>query len=383
MVSSRITTDYKYVTNPQLLQGVSETNAATLRRWIDRQRINNVSPRSIETNVVRVASWMRTVGEELNATDWTVADIEHAYLIKMDEVAAGTRSPATLEGEIRALRSFWSYLDKPPLSIKPKKTRNLLLSSDYISTEQALQMRDAAERAGCVRDAAIIMLLLGTGCRLSEIADACVKDITITRQFATLHVDGKTGERVVPFVTGLPEVQLWLNCHPRRLADGTIDPDAPLFTTYQSRGHSVGRLKPRSYQGLLQKYGEAIGLQGVKYNPHAFRHRAASEDAHDLTTKELCLKFGWSAYSDMPARYTHTSDDELKTAVLKAAGVKLPEVVEDKTATTVQCPRCGTVNRADATYCYVCSFPLKKEFATELIKIKKENEEFMQSLGQH
>lgn len=371
MSSSTKIQDYNYLQNPERLAGITPENAEILRRWIDRQRINGLALTSISTNVVRISSWARIIGESNPATSWTVEEIESAYIHKMDDVAAGRLSSSTLDGELRALKVFWKYLnpDKPPLNIYRKPTKNLLLSSDYASVDQVLDMRNAAECQGDIRDAAIIMLLLGTGCRLGEIFNANVKDVKLGRQFGKIRVDGKTGERIVPFVTGLPELARWINMHPARLPDGTVDQNAPLFVTYQSRGHSTHRLSKRGIQNVIHKYGMSIDLHDVKFNPHAFRHRAASEDAHSLTNKELSLKFGWSPYSDMPARYTHTSDEELERSVLSAAGVVTPDV-KPRTATTIQCQRCRTVNRAGAMFCDVCGLILDQSLAVQMAEIK-------------
>ncbi|HJJ47581.1 MAG TPA: site-specific integrase [Methanocorpusculum sp.] len=372
MTSSANIDDYPKLLNPALIRGVSEKNATLLRRFIDRQRLNGVSLNAINTGVHRLSSWIRTIGKD-DALEWTIEDIESAYLHKSDETSRGYRSNTTLDGELRILKQFWHFLnpDKPPVTIRRKPTKLSIANSDIASTEQILQMRDAAERAGDIRGAAMIMALLGTGCRVSELLDANIKDLTIGRQFAIISVDGKTGQRKVPFVTGLPELQRWVNMHPVRLPDGTVDPQAPLFVTYQSRGHTTDRLSKRRADYIMDKYKKAAGIPDhVKAHPHALRHRGATEDARNLTQKELCLKYGWSGYSDMPKRYTHTDQAQLERTILEAAGIRLPQE-PPKTKTVTQCPRCGAVNRAGAMFCDVCSLPLNRDFEIDLIKTKQ------------
>lgn len=363
MVQSRQIRDYPYLLNPGKIRGVSDANKQHLLEWIDNCRVRGISLNAIDTMIVRVASWMRVIGENKDSAEWTMADIEHAYLVKCDEVSEGKRSAATLDGELRAIKSYWAFCrsNEVPISIKRKRTKLNLLSTDIVSTDQIVAMRDAADRAGDLRGAALIMALLGTGCRVSELLDANIRDLTIFRQYATIKVDGKTGVREVPFVTGLPELQTWINHHPDK-----NNPDSPIFVTHVSRGHSSHRMSKKTVEAMMAKYKQLAGIPDeVKANPHALRHRAASEAAHHMTSKELCMLFGWSDQSDMPKTYTHTSQEEVQKAVLQMSGVEVPDAVPSSPL-TIQCPRCGTINRAGATYCDRCSLILHEELAKSM-----------------
>lgn len=368
MSQSRQIKDYPYLLNPGRLSGIKGPNVQHVQDFITQCRIKDVSLNAINTMVIRIASWMRVIGEDKDTAEWTLSDVERAYLVKSDEVSEGLRSAATLDGELRAIKSYWAFCNsnKPQITIKRKQTKLNLLSTDIVSTEQIVAMRDAADRAGDLRGAALIMALLGTGCRLSELLDANIKDLTIHRQYATIKVDGKTGVREIPFVTGLPELQTWINHHPCK-----DDLDAPIFVTMQTRGHGHQRMSKKTVEAMMGKYKRLAGIPDeVKANPHALRHRAASEAAHHMTSKELCMLFGWSDQSDMPKTYTHTSQEEVQKAVLEMSGVQVPDAVE-ATPLTIQCPRCGKINRAGAKYCDGCSLILSEELAKTMSEVEQ------------
>ena len=374
MVSSNDIRDYPLLSNPSGFQGITDANSRLIKRFTDRQRLKGVKLSSINTTVFRIAGWMRAL--KTDAELWSASDVEAEYLRRLDEVTAGRKTDSTLDGELRAVKQLWVFMGKPALDIHRKPTKLNLQSSEIISVEQIMRMRDCAERAGDVRGVALIMSVFGTGCRVSELIDANVKDLEITDQFANLHVDGKTGKRIIPFVVGLPELQMWVNCHPCR-KQGIVDADAPLFVTYNTRGHGNRRLSKESVEACFRKYKAQAGIpDSVRCYPHAFRHRGASEDARHLTNAELCLKFGWSHYSDMPHRYCHTDLQELRSTLLKSAGVDVPEIIPD-TPLIVQCPRCHTINRAGALYCDKCSLPLNAEFAADLVKANKAIEDYV------
>ncbi len=366
MSSSTVVTDYKYLTNPLSIRGISKQNANHLKRFIAARRVQGVKLHTINSDVLRVANWIRAVGVD-DVKEWNRERIIDAYLDRLDEVSSGNLSGVTLDGELIALKTFWRFLfpDAPPLDITKKKTQKHLESCQIVSKKQIIDMRNAAEAAGDLRAAALIMTVFGTGCRISELLDANVGDVDIGQQAAMIKVSGKTGFRVVPFVTGLPELQTWLNMHPIK-----GDPDAPLFVTYDTRGHGNTRLNKKTVETMFKKYGKRAGIpEDVKTNPHALRHRAASEDDRFFTHQEMCLKFGWSFASDMPKRYTHSDLEELQRTILNMAGVDVAEEVED-TQTIIQCPRCKHINAAGTRFCSQCSLPLDKEFEVYMQKAR-------------
>ncbi len=111
------------------------------------------------------------------------------------------------------------------------------------------------------RNQAVIVLLLNTGLRVSELAALEMDDVNITERKGDLNVRyGKGGKaREVPLnATARAILKAWLAIRPAVSSN--------LFTT------ADGPLSARSVQILLQDLGKAIG---VEVTPHALRHTFA------------------------------------------------------------------------------------------------------------
>jgi integrase/recombinase XerC len=116
------------------------------------------------------------------------------------------------------------------------------------------------------RDVAVLLLLYGSGLRISEALGIARRDAP-TDGREMLRVTGKGGkERIVPV---LPVTQAavarYVALCPCRLA-----PDGPLFL-----GAKGGPLSPRIVQLLMARLREALGLPETA-TPHALRHSFAT-----------------------------------------------------------------------------------------------------------
>lgn len=130
--------------------------------------------------------------------------------------------------------------------------------------------RTPSERRGsALRDEAIVLLLLDTGIRATELCSLTCDDVDL--QAALVQVrEGKGGKgRTVPFSRDTKRaLYKYLN---ERDAD---ERDAPLFLS--ERGNKAGDELTRS--GLLQlirRLGKVAGIEGARCSPHTFRHSFA------------------------------------------------------------------------------------------------------------
>ena len=165
------------------------------------------------------------------------------------------------------------------------------------------------------RDTAAIAFLWESGCRLGELLTMRIKDISFEMYnehiFASVDVYGKTGHRTI-FISPFAAKPLydWLLEHPHRAI-----PDQWVYV-------SVGRKnfgKSASYTGFrtVLKKIEEDSLIGKNLYPHLFRHSAATRDAVILTEPEMCMKFGWTPGSVMPAFYIHLNGSSIKKKVIE------------------------------------------------------------------
>ena len=116
------------------------------------------------------------------------------------------------------------------------------------------------------RDTAVLLLLYGSGLRISEALALTPKDAPAAGR-EVLHIRGKGGrERLVPV---LPITQAAI-AHYMRLCVYPLERDGPLFL-----GAKGGRLSPRIVQKLMEALRTSLGLPETA-TPHALRHSFAT-----------------------------------------------------------------------------------------------------------
>jgi integrase/recombinase XerC len=124
----------------------------------------------------------------------------------------------------------------------------------------------AAEPWIAARDAAALLLMYGSGLRISEALGLTCRDAP-TALRDVLRITGKGGkERLVPV---LP-VTIAAIARYRELLPFAIEPDDLLF-----RGARGGPLSPRIIQLLMEKLRDTLGLPATA-TPHALRHSFAT-----------------------------------------------------------------------------------------------------------
>ncbi|MEM9028224.1 MAG: tyrosine recombinase XerC [Pseudomonadota bacterium] len=138
-----------------------------------------------------------------------------------------------------------------------------------LTIDKALQVADAAtadEDWVAARDTAVLLLLYGSGLRVSEALSLRVKDAP-TAQRDVLIVTGKGGkERMVPVLpVTIAAVAQYLSLCPFELG-----PDDAVF-----RGVRGGPLSPRIVQLVMERLREVLGLP-QSATPHALRHSFAT-----------------------------------------------------------------------------------------------------------
>ena len=102
--------------------------------------------------------------------------------------------------------------------------------------------------------------------RSNEILNCDIGHVQFDQYGAVIPANGKTGRRNIRLVSSVPDLQAWVNIHPRK-----TDPNAPLFVTSRKRGTAaLQRINERTVDNLFKRLGSYTGC-GKKTNPHAFR----------------------------------------------------------------------------------------------------------------
>lgn len=204
-----------------------------------------------------------------------------------------TLSPKTIKNNWVVLSSLWTWAADelhiphvvrkttcpaaPPPDITPLTTDEikLLLKASQHARAYHTQRRYPAERARptSLRDQAIILILLDTGIRATELCNLTRDDCNLRR--GTLHIrDSKsrlaTKSRHVPFGVGARKALFhYLAFRRSQLKLDELPGADPLFA---SNNHETF-LDRHALRRLLRRTGERAGVPNV--HPHRFRHTFA------------------------------------------------------------------------------------------------------------
>jgi integrase/recombinase XerC/integrase/recombinase XerD len=195
-------------------------------------------------------------------------------------------------------------LDESPMS----RVAEPLARADQIqpfSLDQIDQLLSAARRSKHPRrDVAIVMLLLDTGIRATELCE--LKRSNVDFDERQIRVLGKGNKfRRVPFSAKTRRAIIdYLHDEPRE--EGEV-----LF--YSERGTQAGEALTRSGLGqLIERLGLAAGVKAVRCSPHTFRHTFAVEflrgGGQTLSLQEM---LGHEAL-DMVKRYVRLAQSDIQ-----------------------------------------------------------------------
>lgn len=253
--------------------------AASLRDWLGHL----VAERGAAD--ATIVAYQRDAGQFL---DWLTAELGRppalADISGLDMRAfrrfMAARRRAGLDGRslartMSALRGFYRYLEKEEIAASraifsvsmPKVGRGV---PKPLTREKAASLVEDSMAARLdwivVRDLAVLLLLYGSGLRISEALSLRMKDAPTTAR-DVLRIHGKGGkERLVP---ALP-VTIDAVARYRQLCPYPLDPEGPLFL-----GAKGGPLSPRIIQLAIARAREALGLPETA-TPHALRHSFAT-----------------------------------------------------------------------------------------------------------
>jgi len=182
-------------------------------------------------------------------------------------------SPYTIQGKVRALKVFASWLftegyttDHVLYNLKmPKVPQKLIEPLTATEIEQLVKIQNPLTALGC-RNIAILVLLLDTGLRVSELCGLRYDDAHIEEGY--LKIMGKGAkERVVP-IGGLAQKMLWRYIIHFRPED-SIEADNYVFLTLDGKP-----LYPNAVKLLLKRWGKKADVP--RLHAHLCRHTYAT-----------------------------------------------------------------------------------------------------------
>lgn len=188
--------------------------------------------------------------------------------------ARRTVRPSTVHTYYRCLRAFVNFsvaeglLDETPLrNVKPPRVPNDQVAP--FTAEQVQALVDAARRTRAAeRDVALVLMLVDTGVRVSELCGLAVGEVD--RSTGELTVLGKGNKRRRVYMGLAARRALWRYLEAERRH---ALPDEPLFISIG--GNQPGAaLLPNGVFQIIQKLGQAAGLREPA-GCHRLRHTFA------------------------------------------------------------------------------------------------------------
>jgi len=231
------------------------------------------------------------------------------------------------------------------------------------------------------RDAALVAVAWDAGPRSGELLDLRVGDVTDHRHGLQISVDGKRGQRSVMLITAVPQLNRWLQDHPRR-----DDDTAPLWCKLQSGDEMSYQMARKIPRELADRAGVTKPVTFTNFRKSSASH-LASQGVNQAVLED---HHGWTRGSKAAARYISVFADASDREVAKAHGLDVEEEEPEPTA-AVTCSRCEKKTPRDEPFCMWCQQALEhgavdeiekaqQSQRRELLGLAKENPELLDRL---
>jgi site-specific recombinase XerD len=282
------------------------TALSILERFLER--------RADSTDVTRIGP--EEIREFIGYLQNTKAFMEHPFTRPQQKGLTGH----TINCYLRAVRAFWGWLlaeefietnpfDKIVISKPPKKVVT------PFSEEQIRALLNIIDTKSAIgfRDWTIILTLLDTGMRVSELTDLKLDDVNLAQR--CLKVRGKGNkERIVPFGISVQRaIAKYLTKH-------RPNPAYPLSDNLFLNRDGMP-ITPNGIESIIERCASRAKIQGVRASPHTFRHTFAItylRNGGDVFTLQRIL--GHETL-DMVRNYVNLAQYDLQEAHLRCSPV--------------------------------------------------------------
>jgi site-specific recombinase XerD len=220
--------------------------------------------------------------------------------------------PGTINQRLIAIRSLttWArhqgWIEGDPVN-GIKAVKQVTTAPRWLDRKEQYALRRAAEKEGNVRNLAILLLLMNTGLRVSEVAGLKLDDLKLSERKGEVVVRGKGSKvRTVP-----------LNADARKALKEYLAkrPDADHQAVFVGqKGEPLGWLGIEYQIKTLARLAE---LENV--TPHTLRHTFAKNLVDSgVSLDRVAMLLGYRSLTTT-ARYTQPSQDDLAREVEKLA----------------------------------------------------------------
>ena len=210
----------------------------------------------------------------------------------------------------RILNSFYTWCcienimtNNPVKNIKPIK-------SDAAIRKPLEPLELEYMRLACknYREKAMVDFLYSTGCRVSEVCNAKLKDIDWDKKTLIIR-NGKGGKSRYTYLNAECEVSLRYYLQYRKSNSEYIFAPA--------RQCNSDHIKPRAIQNMIKKIAERAGLSDHDITPHTFRHTTATRALHNGMPIEQVQRLLGHSQIQTTLVYAEVNDDQVRENHIK------------------------------------------------------------------
>ena len=242
---------------------------AAIDAWIGTLKPNSNTRRTYKFAFKKFLAWLEAENRHFELLD---ADVLNAYKVKLLADGAG---PASVNLNLSAIRSYLKHVRRTDVieavsgeTVKQVPHREFLVKEDIYALFATC---DKTTELG-LRDFCILNLMIRTGLREKEVAEALIGDLQPQGETAKLWVRGKGRTSKDDYVTLYPAVlgplDEYLDTYRVR-----SDASAPLFTSLSNRTFGEA-LVPRTISHIIKQKLRQIGFDDSRYTGHSLRHTA-------------------------------------------------------------------------------------------------------------
>jgi integrase/recombinase XerD len=217
------------------------------------------------TNLLQFPKGFSSQSVKLDIQSLTLQNLKQYFLDPMLQKKLATN---TINGRIKSCKSFFAFLLQEGYIrhhaaqglVCLKKEQRMIHTFSKEQILQLLQMPNQETFTG-LRNYTMMLVLLETGLRASELLDLKLADVLFKDKEIRVHKGKGRKARIVPFQrTCGRAIQHYIDMR------GDLPTDI-LFISIDNKP-----LQLRSFQEILHDYGEMAEIEGVRVSPHTFRH---------------------------------------------------------------------------------------------------------------
>ena len=281
-----------------------------IQMFLADQQVMDISRRSYGWALRRFFKWCEKSGRVLGS-------LQRSDIVTYVESLAGDGySPKTIAAYVVAVRRFYGWLDSigkyPNIAQgvkRPRKMKDTFVKM-HLDMSERLALMDYA-RKRCLRDFAIINLMLRNGLRTMEVTRLDVGDVTEKRGVRVMKVWRK-GSLAKDEIVALTD-EAYQPIREYLLMRGRTKAGDPLFVT-DGKGHRAGRMTPRRVQQIVKDGLRAIGLTSRDFSPHSLRHTTAVAILENGgTVRDVQVVLGHSSVSTSEI-YIKSAEEDMRLA---------------------------------------------------------------------